>query len=104
MQFFEPVYDHIYFVAVFYGSLSQNKDLRQVSITSAEIHEISDHLFGHFFKKYSRDQEIGGNPVIDPETDEYHPVIPDRMRSLNVSNLRFPGGADVELLSVDGFS
>lgn len=79
-------------------TLSCNVDEKAptLMITNEVENPINDHLFGHFLEKCSWGGEIGGDMVINPKTGTFDPLILEQLSAMNIPNLRYPGGSDVD--------
>lgn len=83
-------------VMLFAASCSNQEPMPSVTITNEVLNPVNDHLFGQFLEKCSWGGEIGGDLVINPETGEFDPRILGMLKQMNIPNLRFPGGTDVD--------
>lgn len=77
-------------------SCGTDKNVPTIIIHDEVLNPVDDHLFGHFMEKCSWGGEIGGDLVIDPETGSYDSLVLEQLKMLNIPNLRYPGGTDVD--------
>jgi len=77
-------------------SCSEKEDIPVVTVKNEILNPVNPHLFGQFMEKCSWGGEIGGDLLINPKTGKFDSLILDQLKSLNIPNIRFPGGSDVD--------
>ncbi len=63
------------------------------------LHSIDDRLFGSFMEHASWHGETGVEAALVPGTRKLQKGVLDRLRQMEISVLRFPGGTDVDYIS-----
>lgn len=86
----------IFLVAILTGACANRQAHPTLVITNDVLNPVNDHLFGHFMEKCSWGGEIGGDLVINPNTGTFDPLVLDQLKAMQIPNLRYPGGSDVD--------
>lgn len=86
-------------VLFFSTSCTNLKKHPEIILKNQVLNPVDSQLFGQFLEKCSWDGEIGGDLVINPETGTYDTTVLKMLRCMNIPNIRFPGGSDVDYFS-----
>ncbi|MGK7395797.1 MAG: hypothetical protein ACNS62_14555 [Candidatus Cyclobacteriaceae bacterium M3_2C_046] len=74
----------------------QTSDMITFRISQEVLNPVDHRIFGQFLEKPSWGGESGPEAALDPDNNTLQPGVFEKLDSLNIPVLRFPGGTDVD--------